>query len=165
MDNDLTDPTKEMPSNVYMIEDHEWGDIEDVMAVVSAENAISAARVQPMYENLPLPGTSTQEPRSVLALPAPSTPQPMDTTEPPVMTVAIPTDMSVVSTQTVTTTANNSQVPQVHSQIGRLLALALRNEVGTSTTSTTASGTELVPSNPTSRTKYPYRRRQTVEVC
>lgn len=62
-----------------------------------------------------------------------------------------------------TTTSNNSQVPQVHSHIARLLALSVRNnDVSTSTTG--ASSTELVPLHSNHRTKYPYRRRQTVEV-
>lgn len=59
-------------------------------------------------------------------------------------------------------TSSSSQVPPARSQIARLLALAVRNDVATSTTS--ASGTELVPSHSTHRIKYPYRRRQTVEV-
>lgn len=184
-DNEISDVTKEIPSNVFMIEDHEWNNIENFMAVVTANNASSSSTSgsrtqQPMYEDLALPGTSAQS-SGVLALPPPTASTAMDTSE-PVMTVAIPADMSMVSTQTgklakigllfsyfigvffvvTSTVSNNSQVPPARSQIARLLALAVRNEVGTSTTS--SSGTELVPSHSNHRTKYPYRRRQTVEV-
>lgn len=104
-DNEISDVTKEIPSNVFMIEDHDWGNIESFMAVVTANSASGSGATgggsrtqQPMYEDLALPGTSGQS-SSVLALPPPTAETAMDTSE-PVMTVAIPTDMSVVSTQT-----------------------------------------------------------------
>lgn len=95
--------TKDIPSNVFMLEDHEWNSIENFMAVVTANSASgsgsSGGRTeQPMYEDLALPGTSAQS-TGILALPPPTASTAMDTSE-PVMTVAIPTDMSVVSTQT-----------------------------------------------------------------
>lgn len=104
----MSNVSTEMPSNVLMIEDREWGNVGNFMAVVSAANGASGSgssgnRTQqtPMFENLALPGPSTQPSSGgVLALPPPTTSTVMDQSLEPVMTVAIPTDMSVVSTQT-----------------------------------------------------------------
>lgn len=114
-DNEISDVTNEIPLNVFMIEDQEWGNIENFMAMVTANSntggttSNNANRNQThVYEDLALPSTSAQSSSSsssnVLALPPPPPSQqtettPMDTSE-PVMTVAIPPDMSVVSTQT-----------------------------------------------------------------
>lgn len=104
-DNEISDVTNEIPSNVFMIEDHEWGNLENIMAVVSTSGAPSADvntnLSTYMYEDLALPSTSAQSTSGVLALPPPatSTSTAMDTSE-PAMTVAIPTDMSVEIAQT-----------------------------------------------------------------
>lgn len=87
-----------------MIEDHDWSNIENFMAMVSANNASGSGtsrdrNQQPLYEDLALPGTSAQSSTGVLALPPPTSSTAMDTSE-PVMTVAIPTEMTVVSSQT-----------------------------------------------------------------
>lgn len=84
-----------MHSNVLMLEEGGWCDPTNTNMMMYRQLARNMPNQQ--YEDLALPGTSTQT-SGVLALPS-SESNAMDTSE-PVMTVAVPPNMSIVGTQT-----------------------------------------------------------------
>lgn len=80
-----------------MLEEGVWNDPTNRNVMLFRQPGRSTRRENQQYEDLALPGTSTQT-SGVLALPS-SESNAMDTSE-PVMTVAVPPNMSIVGTQT-----------------------------------------------------------------